>query len=66
MGSKASRLFVEELMETCAGPEEVMTSPELRETSLRMLKVTGVDGIGRTLYPRPPTMTILRLVWLVS
>jgi hypothetical protein len=29
MGPKASRLFVEELTGTCAGPREVMTSPEL-------------------------------------
>jgi hypothetical protein len=28
-GPKASRLFVEELTRTCAGPGEVMTSPEL-------------------------------------
>jgi hypothetical protein len=32
--------FVEELTGTCAGPGEVMTSLELRETSSRMLKVT--------------------------
>jgi hypothetical protein len=28
-------------METCAVFEELMSSPELRETSSRMLKVTG-------------------------
>jgi hypothetical protein len=37
---KASRFFVEELMGTCAGSREVMTSPELRGTSSGMLKVT--------------------------
>jgi hypothetical protein len=41
MRPKASRLFVEELMGTCVGPGEVMTSPELWETSSRMLKITG-------------------------
>jgi hypothetical protein len=40
MGSKASRLFVEELSGTCVGLGEVMTSPKLWETSSRMLKVT--------------------------
>jgi hypothetical protein len=40
VGLKASRLFLEELTGTCAGPREVMTLPELRETSSRMLKVT--------------------------
>jgi hypothetical protein len=40
MGPKASRLFVEELTGTCVGPGEVMSSPELQETSSRMLKVT--------------------------
>ena len=65
-GPRASRIFVEELMGMCVGPGEVMSSPELRETSSRMLKVTGVDGIGMTLYPESPTMTILCLVWLMS
>jgi hypothetical protein len=41
MGPKASRLFVEELTGTSAGPGEAMTSSKLRETSSRMLKVTG-------------------------
>jgi hypothetical protein len=40
MGLKGSRLFVEELTGTCAGPGEVMTTPKLRETSWRMLKFT--------------------------
>jgi hypothetical protein len=40
-GPKASRFFVEELTGTCAGPGEVMTLLELRETSSQMLKVTG-------------------------
>ena len=37
----ASKGFVEELAETCAELREVMTSPDLRKTSSRMLKVTG-------------------------
>jgi hypothetical protein len=41
MMPRASGIFVEELMGTCAGPRELMSSPELRETSSRMLKVTG-------------------------
>jgi hypothetical protein len=38
--ARASRFFVEELAGTSAGPGEVMTSPDLWETSSRMLKVT--------------------------
>jgi hypothetical protein len=37
---RATRPFVEELMETCTVPRELLSSPELRETSSRMLKVT--------------------------
>ncbi len=33
--------FARELMRTCAAPEERMSSPELRVSSARMLKVTG-------------------------
>jgi hypothetical protein len=38
-GPRAFGIFVEELMGTCVVPREVMSSPELRETSSRMLKV---------------------------
>jgi hypothetical protein len=41
MGPRASGIFGEELMGTCVGPGEVLSLPELRETSLRMLKVIG-------------------------
>jgi hypothetical protein len=41
LGLRASGHFVGVLLETCAAPEETMSSPELRETSTRMLKVTG-------------------------
>jgi hypothetical protein len=40
-GPRATISFVEELMETCTVPEELMSSLELWETSSRMLKVTG-------------------------
>jgi hypothetical protein len=33
--------FARELMRTCAAPGERMSSPELRESSARMLKITG-------------------------
>jgi hypothetical protein len=52
-------------MGTCVGPWEVMSSPELRETSSHMLKVTRVDGIGMTLYLRSLAMIVLHLVWLM-
>jgi hypothetical protein len=39
-GPRASEMFVEELMKTCAVPREVMSLRELRETSLCKLKVT--------------------------
>ena len=51
IGPKASRILVEELTGTCAGPGEVMSSPELQETFSRMLKVTG-DRWHRK-YPIP-------------
>jgi hypothetical protein len=41
LGLRASDHFVGDLLETCAALGETMSSPELRETSLRMLKVTG-------------------------
>lgn len=40
VGPRAFGCFVEKLAETCAGPEEVMSSLDLRESSSRMLKVT--------------------------
>jgi hypothetical protein len=41
LGQRATGCFVEELLETCVALGELMSSPELRETSLRMLNVTG-------------------------
>ena len=40
-GSRASDRFAVDLLETCVVPGETMSSPELRESSARMLKVTG-------------------------
>jgi hypothetical protein len=40
-GLGASDRFAADLLETCAAPGEMMSSPELRESSPRMLKVTG-------------------------
>jgi hypothetical protein len=40
-GSRASDRFATDLLETCAAPGETMSSPELRESSVQMLKVTG-------------------------
>jgi hypothetical protein len=40
-GPRATGSFVEELMKTCVVPGELMSSPELRETSSCMMKVTG-------------------------
>jgi hypothetical protein len=40
-GLWASERFAAELLETCATPGETMSLPELRESSARMLKVTG-------------------------
>jgi hypothetical protein len=40
LGLRASGHFVGELLEACAAPGELMSSPELRETSVRMLRVT--------------------------
>jgi hypothetical protein len=40
-GSRASDCFAADLLETYAVPGETMSSPELRESSARTLKVTG-------------------------
>jgi hypothetical protein len=40
-------------METCAVPKELMSSPELWETSSRMLKVTGGRWPRNDPIPRP-------------
>jgi hypothetical protein len=40
-GLGASDRFAVDLLETCVTPWETMSSPKLRESSARMLKVTG-------------------------
>jgi hypothetical protein len=40
-GSRASERFATDLLETCTVTGEMMSSPELRESSSRVLKVTG-------------------------
>jgi hypothetical protein len=41
VGPRVFRCSADELAETCAGPREVITLPDLWELSSRMLKVTG-------------------------
>jgi hypothetical protein len=40
LGLRASGHFIGELLEMCAAPGELMSSPKLRETSAQMLRVT--------------------------
>jgi hypothetical protein len=65
-GLGVSDHFAVELMGTYAALGGRMSSPELRESSARMLKVTGVNGQGMFRSPERPMKTCLRLVWLVS
>jgi hypothetical protein len=51
-GSRASNRFAVDLLETCAVPGETISSPELRETSAQMLKVTGGRWPSNVLIPR--------------
>jgi hypothetical protein len=60
-GLGASDRFAVDLLETCVAPGEMMSSPELRESSARMLKVTGVAGLGMFQFPGRPTRTCVRL-----
>ena len=60
-GLGASDHFVVDLLGTCAAPGERMSSPGLRESSVRMLKVTGVGGLGMFRSPGRPARTCLRL-----
>jgi hypothetical protein len=58
--------FARELMRTCTAPGGRMSSPELRESSARMLRVTGVGGLRMFLSPVRPAKTFLHLVWFVN
>jgi hypothetical protein len=55
--------FARELMRTCTAPGERMSSPELRESSARMLKVTGGCWPRNVPIPARPAGTFLRLAW---
>jgi hypothetical protein len=57
--------FAMELMGTCAAPGGRMSSPELRESSAQMLKVTGVGGLRTFLSPVRPAKNFLHLAWFV-
>jgi hypothetical protein len=51
-GLRASERFAVDLLETCMVPGEMMSSPELRESSTRMLKVTRGRWPRNVLIPR--------------
>jgi hypothetical protein len=65
-GLGVSNSFAMELMGTCAALGGRMSSPELRESSAQMLKVTG--GHGPRMFRSPVWLvkTSLRLAWLVT
>jgi hypothetical protein len=65
-GLGVSDSFAMELMGTCAAPRGRMSSPELRESSARMLKVTGVGGLRTFRSPMRPAKTFLHLAWFVT
>jgi hypothetical protein len=58
--------FSMELMGTCAAPGGRMSSPELRESSARMLEVTWGQWPKNVPIPRAAGETSLRLAWLVT
>jgi hypothetical protein len=60
-GLGVSDRFAVDLMGTCAAPGGKMSSPELRESSARMLEVTGGAGLGTFRSPGRPARTFLRL-----
>jgi hypothetical protein len=51
-GLRASDRFVADLLETCSALGETMSSPKLRESSARMLKVTGARLPRNVSIPR--------------
>jgi hypothetical protein len=65
-GLGVSDSFAMELMGTCVAPGGRMSSPELRESSARMLKVTGVGGLRTFRSPAWPAKTFLHLAWFVT
>jgi hypothetical protein len=65
-GLGVSDSFVVELMGTCAALGGRMSSPELRESSTRMLRLPGVDGPRMFRSPTRLAKTSLRLAWLMT
>jgi hypothetical protein len=65
-GLGVSDSFAMELMGTCAAPGGRMSSPKLRESSTRMLEVTGGRWPRTFLSPARLAKTSLRLAWLVT
>jgi hypothetical protein len=57
--------FARELMRTCAAPGGRMSSPELRESSARMLRVTGGWWPENVPIPRAASEDFLHLAWFV-
>jgi hypothetical protein len=65
-GLGVSDCFAVELMGTCVALGGRMSSPELRESSARMMRVTEGRWPRNISIPPRPAKTYLRLVWLVS
>jgi hypothetical protein len=65
-GLGVSDSFAKELMGTCVAPGGRMSSPELRESSTRMLKVTGGWWPKNVPIPAWPAKTFLHLTWFVT
>jgi hypothetical protein len=65
-GLGVSNSFAMELMGTCAAPGGRMSSPELQESSVRMLKVTGGWWPKNVPIPARPAKTFLHLAWFVT
>jgi hypothetical protein len=57
--------FARELMRTCAASGGRMSSPELRESSARMLRVTGGWWPRNVPIPRAADEDFLHLAWFV-
>jgi hypothetical protein len=58
--------FVVDLMRTCVAPGGRMSSPELRESSARMLEVTGGRWPKNVPIPARLAKTSVRPAWHVT
>jgi hypothetical protein len=65
-GIGVSDSFARELMRTCVAPGGRMSSPELRESSARMLRVTGGCWPRNVPIPRAAGEDFLHLAWFVN